>query len=112
MAKNRVGVLETHESPLSCAPKTFCGREIADLLIESGAAVRIHKRLLHMIEGDAREVIAAFKEWREGRLEREWKEEQKIRRGDRDGYRIVGVLWHPLPSGPFTVMQAKVCHAA
>lgn len=111
MAKNRVGVLETYESPEVCAPQAFCGREIADLLIESGAAVRVSKRLLRMIEGDAVEVIAAFKEWRDQRLRAEWEKEESIRRSDPDGHRITGVLWHPLPSGPFTVMQGKVCHA-
>jgi len=108
MAKNRVGVLEADQAPETCAPQTFCGGEIADLMIESGAAYRIGKRLVRMIEAKAALVIQAFQEWREQRRNAEWSREQKIRR---DEHRITSVSWRPRFSGPFTVMQARVCHA-
>src|SRR2546423_257988 len=108
MAKNRIGVLEADEAPECAAPRIFCGREIADLLIESGAAMRLGKRLLRMIAAKAAEVIAAMKEWREQRLQAEWEKERKIRR---DENRITSVTWRPRMSGDFMVMQAHVCHA-
>lgn len=108
MAKNRVGVLEADQAPESSLPETFCGREIADLLIESGAALRLGKRLVRMIQAKAAEVIAALKDWRDQRLCADWEREQKVRR---DEHRITSVSWRPRLSGLFTVMQARVIHA-
>jgi hypothetical protein len=107
-SKRRVGVLEAHEAPESSTPQTFCGREIAELMIEAGAACRIGKRLVRMLAAKAAEVIAALKLWREQRREAEWRREEDIRR---DEHRITSVSWRPHASGPFTVMQARVCHA-
>jgi hypothetical protein len=101
-------VLEAEEAPETCVPQTFCGSEIADLMIESGAALRIGKRLVRMIEAKAALVIQALQEWREARRNAEWQRERQIRR---DEYRITTVSWRPRFSGPFTVMQARVCHA-
>jgi hypothetical protein len=108
MAKHRVGVLEAHEAPESHAPQTFCGREIADLMVESGAALRLGKRLVRMIEWKAAEVVAALKQWRHERLAAEWLREEQIRR---DEHRITNVLWRPRISGAYNVMQARVFHA-
>jgi hypothetical protein len=78
-SKRRVGVLEASASPDSSAPATFCGRAIAELLLEKQKARKIGKRLIQAIEGTAEAVIAWAKAERE-RAIKLW-ERQQLRLG-------------------------------
>jgi hypothetical protein len=75
-SKRRVGVLEASASPDSSAPQTFCGRAIAELLIEKQKARKIGKRLIQALEGTAEAVI----EWAKAERERAiklWERQQQ-----------------------------------
>jgi hypothetical protein len=65
MAKHKVGVLEASASPESTAPETFCGRAIAEYLVNEHFARKIGKRLIHMVKLTAAEAIELAKRARE-----------------------------------------------
>jgi hypothetical protein len=65
MAKHKVGVLEASASPESTAPETFCGRAIAEYLVNEHFARKIGKRLIHMVKLTAVEAIELAKRARE-----------------------------------------------
>ena len=68
MAKGRVGVLEAHEPLDSAVPQTFCGRAIAERLIENREARRIGKRLIQMVRTKAADAIKQAKAARDAML--------------------------------------------
>ncbi len=65
MAKHKVGVLEACVSPDSSVPETFCGRSIAEYLVNEGHALKLGKRLIHMVKLTAEAAIGIAKAARE-----------------------------------------------
>ncbi len=70
MAKHKVGVLEASVSPDSSAPQTFCGRAIAEYLVNEHHALKIGKRLIHMVKLTAAKAIVLAKAAREEAIKR------------------------------------------
>jgi len=70
MAKHKVGVLEASVSPDSSLPQTFCGRAIAEYLVNEHHALKIGKRLIHMVKLTAARAIELAKAAREEALKR------------------------------------------
>ena len=92
MAKHKVGVLEASVSPDSSLPQTFCGRAIAEYLVNEHHALKIGKRLIHMVKLSAAKAIELAKAAREA-AQKLW-ERQQLRLG------IGNILPYSRPTDP------------
>jgi hypothetical protein len=107
MAKHRVGVLEASASPDSTAPAIFCGRTVADWLIEKQMARKLGKSLVQMLQGAALEAIELARAALERARQEAFKlwERQQLRLG------VGNILPYSLPTDPGRHFHYEIPHA-
>jgi hypothetical protein len=102
-SKRRVGVLEAHEGPESSTPQTFCGRGIAEYLLNQSYAQPIGKRLIRMVKLTAAQAIELAKQAREQAIKL-W-ERAQLRLG------VGNILPYSRPTDPGQHFHYEIPHA-